>query len=171
MNRQVFYLIVMFLAVSLSSTAQNLYVHFNSGTTNQYPISDVRKITFSGSDMNLVKTDGSVLTWALSDVRKYTYDLNVGVVEKDEILSQDVLVYPNPSNGQFKIDYQVEKTGKLNITLFAMNGTLVEVLVSKEQNKGSYSLNWENNSLQAGTYFIRIQTAKELVVKKLIIVK
>lgn len=171
MNKQIFYLLVLFFAFSISSTAQNLYVHLNSGVTNTYPTSDVKKITFSGTDMNLIKTDGSTLTWAISDVKKYTYSTTVGIEEKDILSSSNTVVYPNPSTGKFKIDYTLNQDDEISISLYQMNGTLVETYISEKQFQGQHTIDCENSNLGAGTYLIKFQSRNNILVKKLIITK
>ena len=53
---------------------QSIYVEETNGTLTQIPLNQVQKITFSGTDMVLHKTDASTITWATTGIQKYYYD-------------------------------------------------------------------------------------------------
>ncbi len=150
---------------------QSIYVEENNGNIDQIPLSEVQKIIFSGTDMVLQKTDASTITWATADVKKYYYDVTTDIKNNEIVNSLDVLIYPNPSNGNFSIKYEVNKTSEIKILLTDITGKIIEVLLSDNKQKGNYTLKWQKRDLPSGTYLIKIMNKNILTTKKLIILK
>lgn len=170
MKKKIF-ILTMLLFVVFNTKAQTINIDFTNGSSSSYNLSEVRKITFSGSDMLLVKTDGAILTWATSDISKYYYNdisTEINTVEEN-IKNLDVLIYPNPSEGDLKIDFQLSNNDNVNISLNSIDGRLIEKILNKNLKKGQHSINWKNNNLSSGNYFVTIETSKNTTSKKLII--
>jgi hypothetical protein len=148
---------------------ESIYVEETNGTLTQVPLTQVQKITFSGTDMVLHKTDATTITWAIINIQKYFYDLttNINNTISDD---NDILIYPNPSNGDFKINYQIKQKGFVKISILSIEGKTIETLLSENKEQGSYSLNSTKN-LDPGTYFVTIENNNNLVTKKIIILK
>ena len=73
--------------------------------------------------------------------------------------------YPNPFTNQTIIDFSLEKTSKVVINIFDINGRKINTLINKNLKKGNHKIIWEaqNNSgkaVPAGIYFYRIKTDK-----------
>jgi len=170
MKKGTFLLMILLIISIINTNAQSLFVYFNDGVVNEYPLSSVSKITFSNNNMILHKTDESILTWAISDIRKYNYNITTSIKEEDNLSNIDVLIYPNPSNGNFKIDYQVNQKGSVNISIIAADGRLIKNLFNANKNIGTYFLNY-NSNLAAGNYFVKIQNENNITTKKIIILK
>ena len=80
-------------------------------------------------------------------------------------MEEEVIIYPNPSNGQLKIE-----SGKLkieNTEIYDVIGRIQPIGNSPfEGGRGMSSI--DISHLQAGIYFIRIQTEKGIITKKVI---
>ncbi len=173
MNKSRQLLIVLMLIISgfYSSiyAQQSLYIKENNGALTQVPLSQVQKITFFGADMILQKTDASTITWATADVQKYYYDLTTKVNEQ-KISDNNILIYPNPSNGSFKINYQVKEKGNIDISIVSIDGRTIRTLLSENKSQGNYSINYTQN-LEIGSYFIKVESNNNLIIRKIIILK
>lgn len=152
------------------ANAQSLNLELKSGTINKYPLSDIRKQTFSSTEMILTKTNGTVLTFNLVDIRKFTFDITTEV-EKVEKPKNEALVFPNPSTGLINIDFNLTEKSKVDISIFSIDGKKVQNILSEEKLSGKHSINWQNNNLPEGTYFVKIQTNNNIESKKIIIIK
>jgi len=76
-------------------------------------------------------------------------------------LSQQITIYPNPSNHSFKID--LGKTySKVNITINNLEGKIIEKKIIQDASVFDIEL------IQQGIYFIRIENEEEFEVRKLI---
>jgi len=94
---------------------------------------------------------------------------NVGV-KNIEQNNTELAIYPNPSNGTARIDYQVAERSDIDVSIYSLNGELIQTIVSSTKDKGSYSAN-VNNTLEAGTYLVKVQTESSVKVQKLVIIK
>jgi len=174
MNKKRKLLIALMLAISgiygNIYAQQSIYVEETDGSLTETPLTQVKKITFSGGDMLLHKTDASILTWATSDVQKYYYALTSNIEDLETQKSNDILIYPNPSNGYFSISYQLIEKGKVNIYIISIDGKTKINLLSENKEKGKYLLNI-SQYLEAGSYFIKVETRNNFSTKKIIIFK
>ena len=103
------------------------------------------------------------------------YNLNalveIGIPAKYN-LSQN---YPNPFNPTTKINYELPKDSRVNISVFDILGREVMSLVNQEQKAGYYTVTTDAKNLASGTYFYRLiakSSEKDFVMsKKMCIVK
>ena len=75
-------LLVLLLLSAAVTIAQSIYFSFKDGTQAAYNITDVRNITYTGDVMNLLKTDGTTISWNVSTIGNYRYEQGtVGISE------------------------------------------------------------------------------------------
>ncbi len=161
--------LILFISIISTKAQVSIYVEETNGTITQTPLNEVRKIDFSGVDMLLHKTDETVLIWAISDIKKYYYDITTSIKElKNNI--EECILYPNPSNGNFKINYRVKNKSNILITVINIYGSIVFQTTKNNLNKGDYIFTI-NNNLETGSYFVKIQNGNNLITKKIIIIK
>lgn len=98
----------------------------------------------------------------------------VGVEKEDNQLPTEFSLsqnYPNPFNPTTKIQYDIPKTSHVTLTIYNMNGHVVEKLVNKKQEPGFYSINWDARNVSTGVYIYRIQAGGFSAVKKCLLIK
>lgn len=90
------------------------------------------------------------------------YSLGNGSLGTDELLikNNQVIVYPNPSSGVFKINFDEELTNS-QVIIYNSNGAIVSQFQLKDQAF--------DHHLNSGLYIIKVNTANETFVQKLII--
>jgi hypothetical protein len=143
--------------------AQNMNVRITTGNTNLYAVSDVKTITFAGSNMYVNKTNSTTYTTILGDIRKITFsNLNTSALaslpENDGIFN----IYPNPAYCKFTVTIPgVTK----QIKIFNAFGQLI----TSTNPKGQKSMEFE--LLTNGIYFIQLVADHKKITKKLIIIK
>ena len=77
--------------------------------------------------------------------------------------------YPNPFTGANTIQYHVESTSNVVISLYDINGRLLRTLVNEQKTPGDYTVEWNGNNLGDGTYYAkatqgdRVQQSLKLV--------
>ena len=101
--------------------------------------------------------------------------------EEDTILSvgdADVLPeryelrnYPNPFNPSTKIEFSIQETGKVNLSVFDALGREISVLVNEEKSAGKYVVDFNAVKLSSGIYFYRLKTAGKILTEKMILAK
>jgi polyhydroxybutyrate depolymerase len=79
--------------------------------------------------------------------------------------------FPNPFNPSTTIKYSIPETGHINLTIFNINGSLVDVLLNGIQQAGSHEITFDGSTLVSGTYFYQLQTVEGSICKKMILVK
>lgn len=95
-------------------------------------------------------------------------EVEVGVPSKFE-LSQN---YPNPFNPTTKINFALPLDSKVLLKVYDITGREISTLVNGElKNAGYYSVDFNASGFASGLYIYRIQTDKESVSKKMVLVK
>ena len=150
---------------------QSIFVKQNNGTLDEIPLSQVQKITFSGNNMVLQKTDQTILSWVTLDIQKYYFN-DITQIKSPNTNNDNVLIYPNPSNGNFIIKLYSDSPNYTEIELLDISGHIIETIISERIESGSLIVNFNNNNnIESGNYFIKIRNGNNLTVKKLIIIK
>ncbi len=91
----------------------------------------------------------------------------------NENLSAEVLenltVYPNPATDKVFLNYMLSEAGTVKISLLNLMGQKVANLLTNYQASGDRRISFEADLLDAGVYFISVETEHSLLVEKLII--
>jgi len=90
------------------------------------------------------------------------------IVISEFVLSQN---YPNPFNPKTTISYQIPKSSYVKLTIYDINGRLIETLVAENKNAGYYTIGWNADKVCSGIYFYRIDAGEYTCVKKCLVVK
>ncbi len=99
------------------------------------------------------------------------YDLALPVIISKPSKFEISQNYPNPSNPNSRIDYQVPELVNVNITVYDMLGKEVAVLVNEPKGPGIYTAVFDGANISSGTYFYLIKAGDFKQIKKLILVK
>ncbi len=86
-----------------AATAQTMYVRQNNGAQTNYPLSEVRKITFAPAGIIITKNDNSSLLFALSAVRYISFSDYITGVRPLLKENATIHVYPNPVSSVLNI--------------------------------------------------------------------
>jgi hypothetical protein len=78
--------------------------------------------------------------------------------------------YPNPFNSEVQIDYSLPKAEDVSLSVYNLNGQLVESLVNGHTTAGEHTATWTPKS-SAGVYFISLQTATQQKTQKVLYLK
>jgi pullulanase/glycogen debranching enzyme len=128
---------------------------------------------FTGDSL-MVSGVNTPMSLAPGEYRLYT-DVNIGVPEyytnTSEPASEPVLsVFPNPSDGHFTVELQLETAASIKAGLYDLRGQKVASLFRGELPAGQYS--FANPApLPAGMYFLRLHIKDEIKTVKIAIVK
>jgi len=79
--------------------------------------------------------------------------------------------YPNPFNPTTIINYELQITKFVKLSIFNLLGQEVSVLVSEKQPAGSYKVTWDAGGYSGGIYFYRIDAGDFHQVRKMILIK
>lgn len=88
---------------------------------------------------------------------------------KTIINEQTVTAYPNPvTENQFAVNFELNQTQLVTISLFGVDGRLIETKVKKEMAKGSQTINIPVD-VNPGIYFVKIEAGDQIINKRILV--
>jgi hypothetical protein len=120
---------------------------------------------------NFVLTDGACDSDHASEwgeTEDYTVNVINATASVDDFDFTNFNVYPNPSNGNFNVTFEVVNTEKVNIKLFDIQGRLVEERDYKNI-PTVFSEELNLNGVNAGLYLLQVQNGNKRTTRKLVI--
>jgi len=83
---------------------------------------------------------------------------------------KEVKVFPNPSDGRFKLTFEYVGDENVKAKVFDITGKQVkDISEDLVKNEGSVTASIDLESPSSGIYFIRIEVGKSILTKKIII--
>lgn len=158
---------------------------------NPTGLPDVLALTLTdlqtGNSVNM-KIDSTYTTNTPSgDKSQYLYfqvmavrsDMVVGINEEPKIQPVKFSLgdnYPNPFNATTMFRYAIDKAGKVNLSIYALNGSLVKTIVDENLKVGEYRAVWDGkdrfcHQVASGIYFYRLTTDQHVSTKKMVLLK
>ena len=126
------------------------------GSAQSIPLDNIQRLTFVGDNLLLKITGGSETSYSLATVDKISFEAaGTGIFALPNTV--EINLYPNPSADYIRIDSSVAIT---SWTLFDLSGSAMKHSVS--------NLQIQVIDLPAGFYFLNIDTANGIVIKKII---
>jgi len=120
-------------------------------------------VRYSDKNANVNAINSTIDQLLLSDINDQSE------IPQDFALFQN---YPNPFNPSTTISYQLSAVSQVNLTVYNALGQKVWTLVSRRQEAGNYTVNFNANGLASGVYYFKLQAgSKNSLVKKMILMK
>jgi hypothetical protein len=124
------------------------------------------------NDPNFTQADFVQLTSSLN-APNALFDVGEIVVPDDLVLFAN---YPNPFNPSTTIRFDVPQTGLVNLTIYDLNGRLIETLVNENMAAVSHSVTWNGHdasgiSVASGVYIYRLQQMGRVQSRKLTLLR
>jgi len=79
--------------------------------------------------------------------------------------------YPNPFNPNTSLDYILAVDTELNVSVYDMNGRLVETLVNGKMKAGHNQIIWNASHETSGVYFIKFESKGQTSTQKVVLIK
>lgn len=79
--------------------------------------------------------------------------------------------YPNPFNPVTEISFSIPQQEFVNLSIYDINGRLIEALINNNLTQGSHSIRWNASSFPSGIYFCKIKAGSFSSVSKMILAK
>ena len=167
-----FYFLLGFVFCFGSLISQSIYFNYTDGSTSEYELEDVHKITFEGDVMQLHLIDGSQYNWNVSTIGHYQYEQSSPSTNIEQILDLvnflEVTVYPNPINNNLNIAYNLPFSDNVSLEIYDYSGKLLIKEDLGRQDMGSQLHQLSINELKSGSYLLNIVGDKSSISKKLI---
>ena len=177
----------------ISGTDYELTTNFIGGGTGSIELSPEGSIYCDGTPVSatvIPDDDSQFVAWsgdASGNKKKVDIIMNgdksivaefdiIEAVEEMNQESSNLIIYPNPFKSSTTLTYTLDTNSKVSLSIYNSTGSLVNILVSKNQSPGDYSVNWNGNSstgvnLPQGLYFgaLDISNRKSQYIKILLI--
>jgi len=79
--------------------------------------------------------------------------------------------YPNPFNSATTIEYVIDQDSPVELSIFDIDGRLINVLLREVQKAGKYSIDWLPEEIASGIYIICLKTNAIQLHKKVVFLK
>ena len=80
-------------------------------------------------------------------------------------------VFPNPSNPEFTVSFDIKDEESYAIKLFDVEGRLVDIIKNGVIKAGYHEINYRTDKLSSGTYFVMLTNGKDFKARKVVVVK
>ncbi len=97
-----------------------------------------------------------------------------GVEDEDMNLPENHILlssYPNPFNAVATVDYTLFTAGIVNLSVFNTAGQQIQTLVESYHAAGVHQTSFNGKSLPVGTYILRLETAGQTQMQKVLLLK
>lgn len=79
--------------------------------------------------------------------------------------------YPNPFNPTTSINYSLNESGLVTLTVYNLQGQMVTELVNESKARGEYSVTWDASNVASGIYYYRLQSNENVLTQKMMLIK
>jgi hypothetical protein len=161
--------------ITMQTASNQPVISFTYSDTIPWPVeadgdgySLVAKQTNPTGDPNLVDY------WTISKFENGSPDADdlgsITAVTELPVANVDFSIYPNPASSGLNIDFTVSSNEKTEISLFDLNGRLLQILVNEQLPAGEHSkyISLGSLNLNAGMYLITMKSESNYKTKKLI---
>ncbi|MBK5283932.1 MAG: T9SS type A sorting domain-containing protein [Bacteroidia bacterium] len=93
------------------------------------------------------------------------------LASEQSIETSTLFIYPNPVSTSTTVSFYIEQTENVCLKIFDVNGRLVTTLADASFEEGDYEIIWNAEEVNAGIYFLRMETASYSENQKLIVAK
>jgi subtilisin-like proprotein convertase family protein len=87
-------------------------------------------------------------------------------IDDNEIKISDLIIYPNPNNGNFNIQF-TSNTGEIKVNVHDIRGR--EIYSKSYTNSGLFNENLQLSNVQSGVYLVTVQDGARKEVKKIVV--
>ena len=135
---------------------------------NLYRANDLISVDMDGNDRPdlVVARDEQISIFY--NTGTYTSISDEFVNPKEFSLSQN---YPNPFNPKTIINYELQMTNEVELSIYNLLGQKVATLVSGRRVAGQHQVEWDATRFSSGIYFYRLKTENGHMIKKMQLIK
>lgn len=124
--------------------AQTAFFHFTNGTVLSYALTDMRKLTFVNDEQVLWLNDGTQYTWNVSTIGRYDFVETVGIEHIASGLEPLGLhLFPNPASTEVIVEADLPEAGRLVAEVLDLHGRVIRGLFAGDRAMGLQRLTWD----------------------------
>lgn len=121
----------------------------------------------------VLSTDGSLQAQSETKVVVMTRGEVTAISEGNEVPDRTSLYanYPNPFNPSTQIQFSLNTTKEVELSVYNVLGKKVATLIDRQINSGRHSVNFDATGMSSGVYLYRLKTEEQTLTKKMMLVK
>ena len=169
-------------------TTDNFFVSLD--VSELYSLQDTASILMTNLDCGVIgeawELFGDGTTWiSIADENSWNIESNffmAAIVETDGVTATKELVvgnqrislhdaFPNPTNGQLTISFDLEKSATIQIIIYSLAGQVIQQIDKNRLPAGQYQEQISTDNLATGTYFYGIKTDSGRLMNKFTVSK
>lgn len=78
-------------------------------------------------------------------------------ITKLELEELEFNVYPNPVNDHSIIQFELKKSGRMNLSIYSSEGRLVKTLIAEQLPHGQHKISFSGINIPSGMYFLAVE--------------
>jgi hypothetical protein len=123
---------------------------------------------YGAGGFQLIKYDNTVLINNNGQFKSMVrYMINVDAAAGvEEATTNDVNVYPNPTDGLTNISVNLLNEAHVNVAIYNVYGQMIQVLNDSQMSQGKNDLTFNAANLSSGIYFVKVSIGNETYTKK-----
>lgn len=127
-------------------------------------------------DVTMIGADSFIVNdpIAFDQLKMTIFYNNVTNIIDEPILPLSVQLsqnFPNPFNPTTSLEFSLDKSAFVSITLYDVLGNMVKVLTSKEYPEGKHVIRLDATGIESGTYFYMLHTGRISLTRKMMLIK
>ena len=152
-----------------------------TGTTQTTPYIPDTNTVWKTANINLgtYSTNSNVLIKIVNVTdggnNLYIDNINLGAIptgiEDQDAANYSVLIFPNPANTAFTIEYLLSKTDNVSYEIMDITGRIITSSEAGKQPGGLHQVAFQTAGFSGGMYYVKMKIGTEFITKKLLINK
>jgi hypothetical protein len=103
---------------------------------------------------------------------RFTADNNpLNIDDNDNVEFSLLKTYPNPFNPSLNIEYHMEKSSNVKISIYDINGRLVDSILDVFQSAGNHKINWNSKDITTGVYIVKLSLGSDTYTQRVVLLK
>ena len=103
----------------------------------------------------------------------YSINLNnvctvLGIEDNLNQDQSDIKIYPNPTNGNFKLDFKIDNPMDISWVVYSETGRIVQSKKVKKAISGNNQISVSLNGLSSGMYYITLNIGEKKITRQII---
>ncbi len=158
-----------------SSNSSGFNLEFLTGSTLRPGDEAMMRIIFA--PLEIIEYEGVIVI--ISEAGMDTVHLTgtgtaLGIEDDPDALPDKITLFqnfPNPFNHATKIIFELTEYDNVKLSIYDMNGNLVQTLLNREMPVGKHEIEWNAVDVASGFYIYSVESGNTVQNKKLILVK
>jgi len=143
------------LLESVNKTVGETSMVIQAGSHIRFNCCDIEEF-----NLKFTWVDTSPITDYQADRSSPFVELQETEIYSDDPLIRSVVVYPNPTNGQFEVEIELREIADIQLTIFDMaSGTIIDD--RQESGTDYYRINYNQTNLNSGVFILILTTGNE----------